>query len=134
LAAYIATGKMFPQNASFYLISLTLGNSLGQFIVPLLFETFIAKYSWKGAFILIAGVSLNCVPCGILIHYSKRFFANVDEEQRKRTNAFCDNTLLTDILIWMMLLNFFLNSVTGISFFLSTYDKLESRKLNHNLL
>ena len=111
LAAYTVTGKMFQENASFYLISLTLGNSLGQFIVPLLFETFIANYSWSGAFTLIAGVSLQCVPCGVVIHYSKRYFSKVSSTSS--SNAFCDKTLLTDGLIWIVLLNFFLNSLTG---------------------
>ncbi|XP_045182497.2 monocarboxylate transporter 3-like isoform X2 [Mercenaria mercenaria] len=113
LGAFIATGLMFPENASFYLISLTIGNSLGQFIVPLLFETFISQYSWAGAFILIAGVSLQCVPCGIIIHYSKRFFPKVNVSTSPTSNAFCDKSLLSDLVIWLVLLNFILNSTTG---------------------
>ena len=113
LTAFVTTGKMFQDNASFYLICLTLGNSLGQFIVPLLFETFIANYSWSGAFILIAGVSLQCVPCGVLIHYSKTYFTKLNTRSSAASSAICDKTLLTDGIIWIVLINFFLNSLTG---------------------
>ena len=113
LSAYVVTGKMFPDNSSFYLISLTLGNSLGQFIVPLLFEVFIARYTWSGTFILIAGVTLQCVPCGLVINYSKRYFPKRTSISSDVSSIFCDKSLLTDVVIWMLILNIFLHTATG---------------------
>ncbi|XP_045181810.2 monocarboxylate transporter 9-like [Mercenaria mercenaria] len=111
LAAYVTIGWMFPDSASFYLICLTGGISIGQFIFPLLFELFISQYSWSGAFLCLSAVSLNCIPCGITIHYSSEHF--VTGRDSPKTNAFCDRTLLQDFVIWLLLINFLLYAMTG---------------------
>ncbi|XP_045182836.2 monocarboxylate transporter 13-like [Mercenaria mercenaria] len=112
LAAFVTVGWMFKNSASFFLICLMAGISIGQFILPLLFESFISQYSWSGAFILVSAVSLNCIPGGLTIHYSDKFFINTKEMSGTKSNANCDVNFLKDIVMWIILVNCLLISMT----------------------
>ncbi|XP_060598100.1 uncharacterized protein LOC132751904 [Ruditapes philippinarum] len=111
LSAFITTSAMFP-DASLYLIILTSGHSIGQFVIPLLYERFISQYSWSGAFILVSGVSLYYVPFGLLIHCSRGFLDTAEEANKTNSNKCCDTTLTKDIVIWILMMNSFVLFLT----------------------
>lgn len=115
LASFVTITLIFYEDPGFFLISMTCGTSLGQIVIPLLFELFISQYSWSGAFILLSGVSLNCLQFAMVIHYSKDFFYNGDSMTQKTTKAsdFCDVSLLTDYVIWILWVNCLLLSLSG---------------------
>ncbi|XP_045182466.2 monocarboxylate transporter 6-like [Mercenaria mercenaria] len=110
LASFISVTWMFHENAGIYLVILTLGSSLGQFIVPLLYEIFIEKYTWSGAFILMAGIALQTVPFGVIVHCSKQYFVTGVGD---KTSTMCDMSVLKDFVIWIILLNFHIAALTG---------------------
>jgi hypothetical protein len=111
LSAFITTSAMFP-DASLYLIILTSGHSIGQFVIPLLYERFISQYSWSGAFILVSGVSLHYVPFGLLIHCSRGFLDTAEEANKTNSNKCCDTTMTKDIVIWILMMNSFVLFLT----------------------
>ncbi|XP_053383049.1 monocarboxylate transporter 3-like [Mercenaria mercenaria] len=114
-ASFVTISLLFYKDPGFYLISMTCGTSLGQFIIPLFFEIFISQYAWSGAFILLSGLCLNCLQFGLIIHFSRDFFykGNVQNNKSLRASAFCDVSLLTDYLIWILWSNCFLLALTA---------------------
>ncbi|XP_045182648.2 monocarboxylate transporter 13-like isoform X1 [Mercenaria mercenaria] len=112
LSAFMTTSFMFPNSASLFLIILTSGHSIGQFIVPLLYELFISQYSWSGAFILISGISLHYIPCGLVIHCSKDYFVTERKSHTNTSNTFCDKTLLRDVVVWILMMTCLVQYIT----------------------
>ena len=114
LSAFIAISVLFHEDAGLYLVTMSLGSSIGQFIVPLFYEVFIEQYTWSGAFILMAGIALQNVPFGIIVHYSKRYFKTRKKgEETSRLSTICDFSVLKDWLIWLLYLNYHLLALTG---------------------
>lgn len=118
LSAFIAVSWIFHDNPGFPLTCLTIGSSLGQFIIPLLFELFISNYAWAGAFILASGLALQCLPCGFILHTSRGYYATDDVttsvyKQEKQSTCEGYATLLKDPLLWIILLDFLLIASTG---------------------
>ncbi|XP_053400074.1 monocarboxylate transporter 6-like isoform X2 [Mercenaria mercenaria] len=115
LSAFMTVSWVFHENASFYLVSLMVGSSIGQFVIPIFYELFITEYSWSGAFIVIAGFGLQCIPFGLVIHFCKDYFVTgtVQHVKSKKQSSFCDITLLKDFVIWILWINFHLLALTG---------------------
>ena len=53
IVAFIVTSWTFHEKAGVPLVIATVGSSIGQFIIPYLFEIFIAEYGWRGAYQVI---------------------------------------------------------------------------------
>ncbi|XP_060598081.1 monocarboxylate transporter 6-like isoform X2 [Ruditapes philippinarum] len=113
LAAFIAVSRMFHENAGPYLVILSLGSSIGQFVVPMFYEMFIEQYTWSGAFILMSGIALQNVPFGVIVHYSKRFYKSNEETGKSTVATLCDFSVLKDWLMWVVYINFHLLALTG---------------------
>ncbi|KAL4217852.1 hypothetical protein ACF0H5_022591 [Mactra antiquata] len=114
LSAFLTVGWIFYSNPGVYLTSLTIGSSLGQFLVPVFYEIFIEKYTWAGAFILLSGISLQCLPIGLMIYYSRDFFYISDvREIENSKKSLCDVSICKDGVIWILLLNIHLLALTG---------------------
>ncbi|XP_060598076.1 monocarboxylate transporter 12-like isoform X2 [Ruditapes philippinarum] len=114
LAAFIAVSRMFHDDAGLYLVSLSLGASIGQFVIPPFYELFIAQFAWSGAFILMAGIALQNVPFGVIVHYSRRYFkTNAGNKKTSKVSASCNFSVLKDWLIWVVYVNFHFFALTG---------------------
>ncbi|XP_060576804.1 monocarboxylate transporter 3-like [Ruditapes philippinarum] len=112
LAAFVTVGWTFSGSTSFFLICLMAGISVGQFTYPLLFETFISQYTWSGTFVLIAGVSMQCIPCGLIVYFSGEYLSKGTEKSETKRNLYCDVTMLKDLVMWIFLVNFVLISMS----------------------
>ena len=112
LSSFIAITQIFHEESGPYLVALTLGSSLGQFIVPAFYEIFIEQYSWSGAFILMAGIALQNVPFGVIVYYSKRYKRTVGN-RKSNLSVICDCTVLKDWIIWIVYMNYLLLAQTG---------------------
>lgn len=51
---------------------------LSSFAFNPLFQLLVDKYTWRGAILILGGLSLNLVPCGALIRLRRRPEAPVD--------------------------------------------------------
>uniref|UniRef100_H3CXR5 Monocarboxylate transporter 13 n=1 Tax=Tetraodon nigroviridis TaxID=99883 RepID=H3CXR5_TETNG len=60
---------------------------LSSFAFNPLFQFLVDKYTWRGAILILGGLSLNLVPCGALIRPRRRPEAPADETPRERTCA-----------------------------------------------
>jgi dipeptide/tripeptide permease len=99
------------------------GISVGQFIYPLLFETFISQYTWSGAFVLIAGVSMQTIPCGLIVYFSGEYLSKATEKSHRKGHSYCDVTMLKDLVMWIFLVNFILIAMAGILYLFDFFSK-----------
>ena len=74
LSAFVSIGWTFRENRKSALALLTMGWTIGQIAYPYIAQYLVEKISWNGTFIILSGFILNCIPCGLLLHYSKQFF------------------------------------------------------------
>ena len=74
LSIYVTVGWTFAENRKTALALLTIGWTIGQMVFPYIAELLVEYLNWNGSFVILSGLILNCLPCGLLIHKSKRFF------------------------------------------------------------
>jgi hypothetical protein len=122
LSAFISISWIFHEDPGFPLVCLTIGSSLGQFVIPFLYEYFISEYHWSGAFILVSGIALQCIPFGVIIYTSREYFVKSDlnNDDRKESST-CEGytALLKDIVLWILLFDFLIIALSGnISFWI----------------
>ncbi|KAH3781159.1 hypothetical protein DPMN_158984 [Dreissena polymorpha] len=84
LAAFITVSWVFHKDPGVPLVCLTIGSSLGQFVVPYLYEVFIETFAMSGVFIMVAGISLECIPFGLIILCSKEYYVTAKEASSNR--------------------------------------------------
>ncbi|XP_045181316.2 monocarboxylate transporter 3-like [Mercenaria mercenaria] len=116
LSAFISVSWMFHEDPGFPLVCLTIGSSLGQFAIPFLYEYFISEYTWSGAFMLVSGIALQCVPFGVIIYTSREYFVTSDHGSHERKEIpTCEGymTLLKDFVLWILLFDFLLIALSG---------------------
>lgn len=63
----------------------------------------------------MSGIALQNIPCGVLVQYSKQYYvaSEMDKKSEKQLRSYCDVTLVKDLVIWIILINFHLVSLTG---------------------
>ena len=111
LGSFITISWIFHKDAGIPLVFLTVGSSIGQFVIPYWFEILIAEYTWSGAFLIHAGILLNGSVCGAVIYTSREYFVTGnDDEEKKKT---CDPVLFRDAVLMPVLLFSFLLALTG---------------------
>ncbi|XP_052812276.1 monocarboxylate transporter 3-like [Mya arenaria] len=125
LAAFIAISWIFRSDAGFALVCLTAGSSVGQFFMPLVIEACISRYTWSGAYIVISALPLQCLACGLLIHSSSEFYVTsntsadgdqagkTDNDKKTNRSKGAFRSLLTDVTILLLLVTYFMMSLTG---------------------
>ncbi|WAR17138.1 MOT6-like protein [Mya arenaria] len=111
LSAFITVSWVFHKDPGVPLVCLTMGSSLGQFVIPYLYEICIEKYAWSGAFILVSGISLQCIPFGLIMYGAQEYF--VTGKKASKRKSVCETSLLTDVLVWILLVNCLLVALTG---------------------
>ena len=117
IVPFIVTSWTFHENPGVPLVIATIGSSIGQFIIPYLFEIFIAEYGWPGAFQLIGGITLNSLPFCVIVYTSRRFYVTGNEETS--ILKLCDVTLLKDPMV-LFILSCCLNiALTGKTIYIS---------------
>ncbi|XP_053392390.1 monocarboxylate transporter 3-like [Mercenaria mercenaria] len=97
LSTSIVINWTFTDNRKFALGILTIGATIGQTAMPYIADALIEAYSWNGClFILSAITYLNCIPCGLIIHYSKRYFQKGSETGGAKGDTTSVVSFLTD--------------------------------------
>ena len=117
LSGFISVSWIFYEDPGFPLVCLTIGSSMGQFAIPFLYEYFISEYTWSGAFVLVSGLALQCVPFGLIIYTSREYFVKDDQTKGEaKDSSTCDGymALLKDIVLWVLLFDFLLIALSGI--------------------
>ena len=74
LSAFVTVSWMFRENRKTALGLLTMGWAFGQITFPYISQYLLEAYSWNGTFIVMSGIILNCVPCGLLMYKSRKYF------------------------------------------------------------
>ena len=105
LCSYVTVSWIFHTNPGVPLVFLTVGSSVGQLLLPYLYEIFISEFGWKGAFSLMGAITLNCLPIGILIHMSRKFCLTGSDTQSGKTTGLIDITLYKDPVIMLFVFN-----------------------------
>lgn len=118
LSGTVAVSWMFHADPRFPLSCLSAGAGFGQFILPMLFELFVAEYALSGAFILIAAITLHSVPCGIIMYTSREYYETKQSEEACSDESHLSTcstyySVLCDVLVWILLINNLLLALTG---------------------
>lgn len=88
ISSSIVINWTFADNRKFALSILTFGASIGQTVLPYIADAVIEEYSWSGAFLILSAVAyLNCIPCGLIIYYSKQYFKKGDDNKTSDNTA-----------------------------------------------
>ncbi|KAL4237504.1 hypothetical protein ACF0H5_002219 [Mactra antiquata] len=74
LSGFVAVGWTFFSSRRAALSFLTMATAVGQAFLPNVADALISEYSWTGLFIISAGIMLNGIPCGLVLHLSKTYF------------------------------------------------------------
>lgn len=74
LSGFIAVGWTFITSRRSALSFLTMATAVAQVFLPNVAEFLISQYSWSGLFMISGGLMLNCLPCGLILHLSRRYF------------------------------------------------------------
>ncbi|XP_060598099.1 monocarboxylate transporter 3-like [Ruditapes philippinarum] len=84
MAPFAVVGLLYKTDASFPIALLTVAGSVGQMAMPQIYRVLLDLYHWSGAFILLAGIALHGLPCGVIIQYSNDIFI---KENNSNTNS-----------------------------------------------
>nr|XP_002741996.1 PREDICTED: monocarboxylate transporter 9-like [Saccoglossus kowalevskii] len=69
------------------------GNSVGMMVFPPLHHKLIETYGWRGAMIVMAGINLNVVVCGMLMRPPLKVHIRIDEDNLTKNTK--DDTNIT---------------------------------------
>ena len=103
LGSFITISWTFHENPGVPLVIVTIGSSVGQFVIPYIYEILISQYGWPGAFQLISGIALNSVIFGVIVFTSRRFYVTGSDDTAISVTKLCDVTLLKDGMILFIL-------------------------------
>ncbi|KAL8617829.1 hypothetical protein ACOMHN_040177 [Nucella lapillus] len=117
LPAIVTVGYWFDKKRAFATGLAVCGTGIGTFIFAPLSQRLVQEYNWEGAHMIIAGIVLNCVVCGIIfrpldkvkkprrecyqsqveIQRGAIMKALIEEKKRQRTisNGSLDNCIIT---------------------------------------
>lgn len=100
LAAFITVSWVFHKDPGVPLVCLTIGSSLGQFVVPSLYEVFMETFGWSGAFIMVAGIALQCIPFGVIILCSREYYVTAREASANRMLLSKIRVIIPDVICY----------------------------------
>ncbi|XP_045215594.2 monocarboxylate transporter 6-like [Mercenaria mercenaria] len=131
LSTFISVSEAFKDDPRFFLTSLTIGASCGHIAIPMLFEILIAKYFLSGAFILLAGVVMQCLPFGLVMYLLSGKDHDPKQEKVSRP-VVCDVLVLKDMVLCTVLINTLLMFMTGNIEALFIVDQLIGKNYSRN--
>ena len=107
LGSFVTIGWIFHTNPGVPLVFLTVGSSAGQLLLPYLYELFISQFGWRGAFLIMGALALNCLPVGVLIHTSRKFYptGTGSEGDKQKITGIFDVSLFKDPVIMLFVFN-----------------------------
>ena len=122
LSAFIAISRSFHGDPGLALVSLTIGGSAGQCIMPLIVDLLVSSYAVPSAFIVLSAVTLQCAPFALVMHVSANqgvisdaLIEHHDVREKNVTSSSWSlfRRLLMDALVMIVLINSFLVALTG---------------------
>lgn len=114
LAPFLTINATFREDPGFPLVFVTVGASIGQMIMPLVYDLLLTYFHWSGAMIILAGICLHCVPCGLVVMYSKEVSgSSYKKESSCSLSALCDKELLKNYVFWLFLFNVLIIFIIG---------------------
>ncbi|XP_052782367.1 monocarboxylate transporter 4-like [Mya arenaria] len=78
LCAFVAVGWTFKTHRRSALGALTMATAVGQTVLPQIAESVISSYSWQSACLIASGLMLNALPCGLILHFSRKYYTKTD--------------------------------------------------------
>lgn len=113
MSSSIVINWTFVNNRKFALSILSLGATIGQTVMPYLTNALIEEYSWRGCLVVLGALSyFTCIPCGLIIHYSKEFF-HKGEKSNNRSNDASYMSFLTDSAFIVFIVALFVFILVG---------------------
>lgn len=129
VGSYTAICWLFYPNPSLPLTSLSIGGAVGHCLVPLIIERCLSEYGLNGCLLLCAGLTLQCAPCGLMIHTVRQYFVTRNEcqelfETLSPTTNSVFKTLFSDVLVLLVWANSFLMALSSKCFYISQKGRL----------
>ena len=119
--AYIVPFFVVPETfqSSSSVILLTVGSSIGQIVLPFIFEYTLSEFGLSGCLLIVGAISLNTVPCGLVIHCILRRYSQkcvekptkINEKGPKLWQSF--KAVFHDKCVCLFLMSCFLCTFTG---------------------
>jgi hypothetical protein len=69
LVPFAVVGSLYKIDAGLQITLLTAAGSLGHMVLSQIYGGLLNYYHWSGAFIILAGIALQRLPCGLTFHY-----------------------------------------------------------------
>ncbi|KAK6962624.1 monocarboxylate transporter 5 [Biomphalaria glabrata] len=79
LPAIVCVAQYFEKKRSFATGLAVCGSGFGTFILAPITEMLVAEYSWRGAMLIMGGIILNVVACGIIFRPLEQEFPGSDK-------------------------------------------------------
>jgi MFS family permease len=117
MAPFVVAGDISPNHKTAVIGFVSIGSSLGQFTMSYFMELCIEKYGWNGALLVLGGICLNAVPCGMLMVISSN---SAKSDKNAKTSASAKRSLFKpalfkEKLFWLLLLNSVILAFTALA-------------------
>lgn len=117
MGPFVVAGDVFDSHKAAVIGFVSIGSSLGQFTMSYLMEICIEKYDWNGALLILGGICLNAVPCGMLMVIIKQSPAHTGTSKVSASakQSLFKVALFKDKLFWLLLLNSVILAFTALA-------------------
>ncbi|XP_045175677.1 monocarboxylate transporter 12-like [Mercenaria mercenaria] len=117
MGPFVVAGDIFDSYKTAVIGFVSIGSSLGQFTMSYFMEICIEKYDWNGALLVIGGICLNAVPCGMLMVLNQRHSSKSDlnKPSASAKQSLFKLTLFKQKLFWLLLLNSVILAFTALA-------------------
>ena len=111
LSTFVTVSWMFQRNTKFYLAIVSMGWTIGQMVFPTFSDFLVRQLQWNGSLIILSGVILNGIPCGLLFYTSRNYF----RVNQPSNMSFKDSIIasMKDYVFILYLVGFFLFLFVG---------------------
>lgn len=116
MGPFVVAGDIFDSYKTAVIGFVSIGSSLGQFTMSYFMEICIEKYDWSGALLVLGGICLNAVPCGMLMVIAQRRSTSVSNKpSASAKQSLFKLALFKEKLFWLLLLNSVILAFTALA-------------------
>lgn len=117
MGPFVVAGDIFDSYKKAVIGFVSIGSSLGQFTMSYFMELCIEKYDWNGAMLILGGICLNAVPCGMLMVQAQ---TQTSKSSSSKPSASAKQSLFKlelfkSKLFWLLLLNSVILAFTALA-------------------
>ncbi|KAL4224877.1 hypothetical protein ACF0H5_015573 [Mactra antiquata] len=117
MGPFVIAGDIFEGYKSAIIGFVSIGSSLGQFTMSSIMELCIEEYEWNGALLIIGGICLNTIPCGMLMVLANKYSSKKKSEQPSASakQSLFKIGLFKQKLFWLLMLNSVILAFTALA-------------------